>query len=145
MFGNGVAGAPTSARRRNARPRSPFADPNVPESTKATWRARGRATLRPRRLCFRSRLILTLGPQKIAAFVQQTAGRVLRGELGTHAAGVLLTAARTALSAYELNLSARLADLEALAAERGAHPLARVIEHAALPPANAEQETPARG
>jgi hypothetical protein len=57
-------------------------------------------------------------PEQITAFITETAGRVLRGEIAP-AVGVALTGlARAALSAFEMNLARRLAQLEELAVSR---------------------------
>jgi hypothetical protein len=66
-------------------------------------------------------------PEQIRAFIQETAGRVLRGDISP-AVGVALTGlARAALSAFEMNLARRLAQLEELALSRAKPIGAKVI------------------
>jgi hypothetical protein len=96
----------------------PWHDPETQEDQKIAWATRGgyaatRGTVIPD----------APDPElqeseQITAFIKETAGRVLRGEIAP-AVGVALTGlARAALSAFEMNLARRLAQLEELAAAR---------------------------
>jgi hypothetical protein len=49
-------------------------------------------------------------PQLVTVFVEETSGRLLRGEITPSTAVALTALAKAALSAYEANLGAKLAE-----------------------------------
>jgi hypothetical protein len=105
----------------------PWHDPETQEDQKIAWATRGgyaatRGTVVPDAPDPELQ-----EPEQIMAFVQQTAGRVLRGEIAP-AVGVALTGlARAALGAFEMNLARRLAQLEEVAAGRAKPIGAKVV------------------
>jgi hypothetical protein len=65
-------------------------------------------------------------PEEISAFIEETAGRTLRGEIAPSVAMALRGLADSALRAFQLNLGRRLAELEELAAARAKHVPVRI-------------------
>jgi hypothetical protein len=128
-----------NATARSGFTRCPFHE-DIPEELKQVWRAKGHAVIAREMTVPGAPDPQLADPTSVTRFVQETSGRLLRGEITASTAVALTALAKAALSAYEANLGAKLADLEALVAERqlAGHPLRVLGAPAAALPASRE-------
>jgi hypothetical protein len=114
------AGKPCTANatQRSGYARCPFHEEGTDESTKALWRAKGHAAIAGAMTVPDAPDPALATPEAITRFVEETSGRLLRGEISASTAAALTGLAGAALRAYEANLGQKLADLEAIVIER---------------------------
>jgi hypothetical protein len=103
---------------RSGYTRCPFHEEATSEETKSLWRAKGHAAIAGAMTVPDAPDPALATPEAITRFIEETAGRVLRGDISPTTATTLAGLAGAALRAYEAKFGQAIAELEALVADR---------------------------